>query len=304
MDRLTAASVFITIVQRGSLTAAAEILGMSRAMVTRYLNQMESWSGARLLHRSTRRLSLTPAGEHALTRCQQLLLLATEIEQSNQPKGEALSGLLRISCSLSLGNSVIAPAITTFQQRYPLIRIDMHASNQRVNLVEERIDLALRITAQLEPNLIARPLHQCGSVICASPAYLQRKGTPQHPSQLSHYNCLTYSHFGKSLWNFSRDDEHDTVVVSGNLSANDSLLLLSATLAGAGISMQPQHSVGTLLASGELIALFPDYQLDQLGIYAIYTSRQYQSPQLRALLDFLVEWFAGEEANLRLQGLL
>jgi len=304
MDRLTAANVFITIVQRGSLTAAAEVLGMSRAMVTRYLGQMETWSGARLLHRSTRRLSLTPAGEHTFARCQQLLLLANDIEQSHQPEGESLSGLLRISSSHSLGSSVLAAAITAFQQRYPRIRIDMHISNQLVNLIEERIDLALRITSQLEPNLIARPLHTCDSIICASPAYLERAGIPQHPEQLSCHNCLTYSHFGKSLWNFSRGDERDAVAVSGNLSANDSLILLSAALAGAGIAMQPQHSVGRLLAEGKLVALFPDYQLDQMGIYAIYTSRQHQPPQLRALLDFLVEWFSGEEAHQRLRGLL
>lgn len=304
MDRLTAANVFITIVQRGSLTAAADVLGMSRAMITRYLSEMETWSGARLLHRSTRRLSLTPAGEHALVRCRQLLQLAGEIEQSNQPEGEALAGLLRISCSLSLGNSVLAAAITAFQQRYPRIRIDLHSSNQLVNLVEERIDLALRITGQLEPNLIARPLSACESVICATPAYLAREGTPQHPEQLVHHNCLTYSHFGKSLWNFSRGEEHDTVAVSGSISANDSLILLSATLAGAGISMQPLHSVGALLESGRLVALLPEFQLDSLGIFAIYTSRQHQSRQLRALLDFLVEWFAGEEAARRLQGLL
>jgi len=303
MDRLTAAKVFITIVQRGSLTAAAEVLSMSRAMVTRYLTQMEDWSGARLLHRSTRRLSLTSAGEHALSRCQQIITLATEIEQSNPPEGEGLAGLLRISCSLSLGSSVLAPAMTAFQQLHPRIRTDIHVSNQRVNLVEERIDLALRITAQLEPNLIARPLHACYSAICAAPAYLSREGTPQHPSQLSHHNCLTYSHFGKSLWNFSRGDEQEAVAVSGSLSANDSLLLLSATLAGAGISMQPLHSVGSLLASGKLVALFPDYQLEPLGIYAIYASRQHQSPQLRALLDFLVAWFAGEEGARCLLGL-
>ncbi len=304
MDRLTAANVFITIVQRGSLTAAADVLGMSRAMITRYLSEMETWSGARLLHRSTRRLSLTPAGEHALVRCRQLLLLAGEIEQSNQPEGEALAGLLRISCSLSLGNSVLAAAITAFQQRYPRIRIDLHSSNQLVNLVEERIDLALRITGQLEPNLIARPLNTCESVICATPDYLAREGTLQHPEQLIHHNCLTYSNFGKSLWNFSRGEEQDTVAVSGSISANDSLMLLSATLAGAGISMQPLHSVGVLLESGRLVALLPEYQLDRLGIFAIYTSRQHQSRQLRALLDFLVEWFAGEEASRRLQGLI
>lgn len=302
MDRLTAAQVFITIVQRGSLSAAAETLAMSRAMVTRYLTQMESWSGARLLHRSTRRLSLTPAGEHALARCQQLMALAVEIENSNQPEGDALSGLLRVSCSLSLGQSVLMAAIDTFQRQHPRIRIDLHISNQRVNLVEERIDLALRITSLLEPNLIARPLHRCRSVICASADYLTRSGTPQTPAQLAQHNCLVYSHFGKSLWHFSRGEELEAVAVSGNLSANDSVMLLAATLAGSGISMQPTFSAGPYLASGQLVALLPEWQLEDLGVYAIYTSRQHQSPRLRALLDFLAQWFSGDEAARLLNG--
>ena len=303
MDRLTAANVFITIVQRGSLTAAADVLGISRAMVTRYLAQLESWSGARLLHRSTRRLSLTPAGERTLARCQQLVLLAQEIEQSQQQSGEELEGLLRVSCSLSLGSSTLSLALAEFQQRYPRIRVDMHISNQRVNLIEERIDLALRITSQLEPNVIACPLHVCDSVICATPAYLEREGLPQYPRQLAQHNCLTYSNFGKSLWRFTQGSEQDEVAVSGNLSANDAMMLLSATLHDMGISMLPEHSVGRLLAEGKLVKLFPDYQLNRMGIYAIYTSRQHQSPQVRVLLDFLVEWFAGEEANRCLQGL-
>ncbi|HBT11798.1 LysR family transcriptional regulator [Erwinia persicina] len=302
MDRITAAKVFITIVQRGSLSAAADTLDISRAMVTRYLSQMESWAGARLLHRSTRRLSLTPAGEHALARCQQMMALAAEIELSNQPEGEALSGLLRVSCSLSLGQSVLMVALTAFQQRYPLVRIDLHISNQRVNLVEERIDLALRITAQLEPNLIARPLHRCRSVICAAPAYLARAGIPVVPQDLVHHNCLAYSHFGKSLWHFTRRQEKEAVAVSGNLSGNDSVMLLAATLAGAGIAMQPVYSAQPFLARGELVALLPDYQLDELGVYAIYASRQYQSARLRALLDFLVEWFGSEDAGQLLSG--
>ena len=302
MDRLTAAQVFITIVQRGSLSAAAETLDMSRAMVTRYLSQMENWSGTRLLHRSTRRLSLTPAGEQTLLRCHQLLALAAEIEHSTPPVGEALSGLLRLSCSLSLGQSVLIPAVRVFQQRHPQVHIDFHISSQRVNLVEERIDLALRITAQLEPNLIARPLHRCRSVICAAPGYLQQAGTPLTPSQLAQHNCLTYSHFGKSFWHFSRDEEKQALPVAGNLSANDSVLLLEATLAGAGISMQPIFSVWPLLASGQLVALLPEWQLEDLGVYAIYSSRQHQSPRLRALLDFLAQWFSSDEAARLLNG--
>ncbi|QKJ88455.1 LysR family transcriptional regulator [Paramixta manurensis] len=292
MDRLIASKVFVTIVERKSLSAAAEALMMSRGMVTRYLAQMEEWAGARLLHRTTRRLSLTAPGERALARCRDLLALAEEIEQDQLHHSQELTGVLRVSCSFSLAWSAISVALTEFQQRHPGVQIDMQISNQRINLVEERIDLALRIASELEPNLIARPLGVCRSVLCASPAWVAQHGQPLSPDDLRHHNCLTYSNFGKSLWHFTRDEWQTAVAVSGNLSANDSFFLLSATLTGAGISMQPLHSAAEWLARGELVPILPEYQLDNMGIYGIYSSRRQLLPALRALIDFLADWFA------------
>ncbi|MCA6952909.1 substrate binding domain-containing protein, partial [Pectobacterium polaris] len=183
-------------------------------------------------------------------------------------------------------------AITAFLRRHPRVAIDLQMNNRTVNLVEERIDLALRITNELDPNLIARPLSSCESVLCASPSYLNEHGIPRQLTDLSIHNCLTYTYFGKSLWHFSRGDEKFTIPVSGNLSGNESLVLLAGALEGAGIALQPRYSVAPYLASGQLVALLPEYRPQAMGIYGIYTSRRQMPAALRTLLDFLVEWFA------------
>jgi DNA-binding transcriptional LysR family regulator len=297
MDRITAARVFVSIAERGSMIAAAEVLDMSRAMVTRYLAEMEQWAGARLLHRSTRRLSLTDAGDITLVRCRAMLELAGAMAVAADD-ADAPQGLLRIACSQSLAQAQVASAVTGYLARYPRTAIDLQVNNRAVNLVEERIDLALRITNALEPNLIARQLGWCDSVVCAAPAYLAARGTPRQPGELATHNCLTYSYFGKSLWQFTgADDEVLTVPVSGNLSANDDLVLLRASGEGAGIALQPLYSAAPLIADGRLMALLPDCAPQRMGIYGIYTSRQHMPPALRAMLDFLVGWFDQTSLN-------
>lgn len=292
MDRIIAAQVFVSIAERGSMIAAAQALDMSRAMVTRYLAQMESWAGARLLHRTTRRLGLTAAGETTLERCRQMLEIAGDmpvpaLAESQQPQGK-----LRIACSHSLGEAALAAAVAEYLRRYPGTAVDLQMGNQTVNLVEERIDLAIRITNQLDPNLIARPLATCDSVVCASPGYLATRGTPRRAEDLSLHNCLTYAFFGKSLWQFEHEGEPLAIPVSGNLSANDSLVLLHAAVEGAGITLQPRYSAEPLVAGGQLVTLLPRYQPQQMGVHGVYTSRQHMPAALRAMLDFLVEWFA------------
>lgn len=292
MDRITAAEVFVTITERGSLIATAEAMGMSRAMVTRYLAEMESWAGARLLHRSTRRLGLTSAGEATLARCRDMLALAGKVPSAADSVADEPSGILRIACAPSLAQASLAGAMAAYLQRYPRTAIDLQIGYKAVNLVETRIDLAIRITNQLDPNLIARPLGQCPSIICAAPRYLARHGTPQRIEDLALHNCLTYAYFGKSLWHFERAGESLSVPVSGNLSANDSVVLLHAAVVGAGITMQPTFSAAPLIARGQLVPLLVQDVPQTLGIHGIYSSRQHQSATLRTMLDFLVDWFA------------
>jgi DNA-binding transcriptional LysR family regulator len=292
MDRVTAARVFITIAERGSMIAAADALDMSRAMVTRYLAEMEAWAGARLLHRSTRRLSLTDAGDVTLARCRRMLEVADDMAVSAGDDADTPHGLLRITCSQSLAQAELAGAVGEYLKRYPRTAVDLQVNNRAVNLIEERIDLALRITNALEPNLIARQLGHCDSVVCAAPSYLKERGTPQRPQDLAGHNCLTYTYFGKSLWQFTADDGAAvSVPVSGNLSANEDLILLKAAEQGSGIALQPLYSAAPLIAAGKLVALLPGYTPSRMGIYGIYTSRQHMSPALRAMLDLLLTWF-------------
>ncbi len=291
MDRLTAAEVFVRIAERASMTGAADSLDMSRAMVTRYLAQMEQWAGARLMHRTTRRLSLTEAGEATLARCRQMLELAQDMGAAGEAGSEGPRGLLRVTCSQSMGQDVLAAAVADFLRRHPRVAIDLHVDARPVNLVEERIDLAVRTTNDLDPNLIARPLGHCPSVVVAAPSYLAARGAPQKPEDLAGHNCLTYSYFGKSLWEFDRDGDRIAVPVSGNLSANESQVVLAAAIEGAGIAMQPLYSATGPIAQGRLVPLLPGFVPRGLGIYGLYSSRSRMPVALRALLDFLVDYF-------------
>ncbi|MVW76878.1 LysR family transcriptional regulator [Pseudomonas xionganensis] len=292
MDRLTAMRVFVEVVERGSQTAAADALEMSRAMVSRYLGELEAWVGARLLHRTTRKLSLTGAGELLLGQCREMLAVAETMQGVGRMGQAAPRGTLRIACSQSLAQAWLVHALDEFTRLYPQVSIELVVGSQAVNLVEARIDLALRITNQLDPNLIARQLAVCRSVVCATPAYLARHGTPQRPEELAQHNCLSYAYFGRSIWEFSRAGEPQAVAVSGNLSANESMVLLEAALADSGISLQPRYSVAAHLRSGALVQLLPDYEPQQLGIHALYGTRRQMPAALRALLDFLIERLA------------
>lgn len=294
MDRLTAARVFVEIADRGSMIAAAEALDMSRAMVTRYLAEMEEWCAVRLLHRTTRRISLTAAGEVTLNRCREMLAVADDMVAAGQSGPGAPHGLLRLASSHFLAQTALAGAVAAYLQKYPDVSIDLQVDNRAVNLVEQRIDLAIRITNELDPGLIARRLGDCDSVIVAAPAYLQRCGVPVTPEDLARHNCLTYSYFGKSYWRFDHHGEGVQAAVGGNLSSNESMALLAAAVAGTGIAMQPRFAAAPLIKSGQLTPLLAGYRPQQLGIYGVYSSRDHMPPALRAMLDHLLDWFASD----------
>lgn len=294
MDRLTAMRVFTEVATSGSFSATAERLDMSRAMVTRYVGEMEQWLQARLLQRTTRSVTLTDAGEQALRRCQQMLALVEDIEEETTATSEGeLRGQLRLTCSVSFAYAQLGAAIADFLALHPQLKIDLDASEGSLNLVERRIDLAIRISSGPDPMLIARPLARCDSVLVASPAYLARHGLPALPADLERHRCLSYANFGKSVWELSQGGRTERVAVSGHFSANEATTLLRAALAGAGIALQPTYLANPHIASGELQALLPSWELPVMAINALYTSRRHQSPAVRALLDFLVDRFQG-----------
>jgi len=294
MDRLIAMQVFVTVVDSGSLSAAAQQLDLSRPVVSRYVAELEEWVGARLLHRTTRRLSLTPAGNEILGRCRRMLELSDDMRHAVDAPDETPRGLLRITSSTSFTQTQLVQAVVDYGRVYPEVAVDLVALDRTVNLVEERIDLAIRMTTRLEPNLIARKLTVCNSVICATPDYLSRHGTPQQVEDLALHNCLTHSYVGRSLWQFEPRGggaRAASVAVGGSISANEVTVLLQAVLAGVGVGHMPAYSVAPLLASGQLVALLPAYQPTQLGMYAVYASRKHMPATLRTMVDFLAERF-------------
>lgn len=286
--------VFVSVVELGSQSAAADHLDLSRPVVSRYLAELEDFVGARLLHRTTRKLSLTAAGSETLPRCRQLLELCSDMQAAVGTPDDAPRGLLRLSVSTSFGQAQLADAIAAYVKRYPLVTVDLQMLDRTVNLVDERIDLAIRTSNDLDPNLIARRLTVCRSVVCATPAYLREHPAPQKVEDLARHNCLTHSYFGKSLWHFEEGGEHVSVPITGTITSNEASTLLRVTLAGAGVAMLPSYQAGDYIRRGELVRLLPGAEPRQMNIYAVYASRKHMPSALRSLLDFLVERFPEE----------
>ncbi|WP_410498167.1 LysR family transcriptional regulator [Chitinibacter sp. S2-10] len=292
MDRLTAMKVFCEVAASGSFSATADKLDMSRAMVTRYVGELELWLEARLLQRTTRRVTLTDAGENCLRRSQQMLALMENIEEETISHDGELRGQLRLTTSMSFGHAHLAGAISEFLALHPQLKIDLNVGDSAVNLVEARIDLAIRISSAPDPALIARPLAVCDSVLIASPGYLAEHGIPQKPEAITHHRCLSHANFGRSIWSLTRGTEKVDIAVTSRFSANEATILLNAALAGGGIALQPTYLANAYLARGELQIVLPEWQVPAMTIYALYPSRRHLSPAVRTLLDFLVARFA------------
>ena len=288
MDRVIAAQVYNRICELGSLSAAARALGISRPMVSRYLEQMEKWAGTRLVNRSTRKLTLTAAGEKVLQKTRTLSQLSQEIE--GQSEKDLPSGTLRVACAHFTAMHLIAPVLPGLLARYPQLRIELDVNNHPVSLVGERIDVAVRITDTPEPGMIARRLGECRSVLCASPDYLAQHGTPVSPEDLAQHNCLHYSFFAGQSWHFlTPEGESLSVAVSGNLSASISSLLMDAAINHCGIAMLPEREASDALAQGLLVPVLGVLEPKPLAIHGIYQSREYQPAALRAFLDALAQ---------------
>lgn len=284
MDRVMAATVFNHICDLGSLSAAARALGLSRPMVSRYLDEMDKWAGARLIHRTSRRLTITPAGEEALVKTRTLAQLSQAIGAASA--ADIPSGTLRVACAHFTAMHILAPMLPGFLARYPELRIEVEINNQPVSLVGERIDVAIRITDNPEPGAIARRLGDCESVLCASEAYLRQHGTPQTLEDLTQHNCLYYSGFAGKSWHFLNEQgEAVSVAIKGNLSAGISSLLCESALAGMGIALVPEKEARDGLAQGRLVRLLPTLQPRRLAVYGLYLSREHQPAGLRLFLE-------------------
>ena len=296
MDRLTAVRVFVEVADRGSLTQAAEHLEMSAAMVSRYLAAVETWFGARLLHRTTRKVSLTDAGFAAIPACRQLLEIAEDVLHLAAQRSREPAGVLRVTTSGSFADAQLTAALVDFQRQHEQVEIVLSVGDKAADLVAERVDLAVRITNTLDQAMIARPLARCRSLLCASPGYLQRHGVPRTAEDLRQHRCIAHAFGIGQQYRLTRGGDVATVPVSWSFHTNETAVLRRAVLSDAGIGMLPTYYLGDDLRAGRLVQLLPDHEPEVLGIHAIYLSRQHQPLALRLLVDFLAARFAGNPA--------
>ena len=301
MDRFQEMQVFAAVVDAGSFVRAAQSLQVSKTAVSRLVADLEARLGTRLLHRTTRRLSLTPEGEVFHERCRQLLDGVAEAEaELSSHVGEAV-GQLRLNVPVSFGLLHLAPLWPAFMARHPKVVLDVTLSDRMVDLVDEGYDLAVRISRLQASSLVSRQLTTTRMVLCASPEYLRRHGAPQHPSELAHHAVIAYSLLSTGdQWVFESPSGTDSathsegtisVKVTPRMRTNSGDTCCAAAVQHQGIVLQPTFLVGRHLASGELVEVLPQYRSLELGVYAVYPSRKHLTPKVRVLIDFLVESF-------------
>lgn len=292
MDTIDGMRTFVAVVEAGSLSAAARRLDMSPQLVSKYVAQLEDRLGARLLNRSTRRLSLTEAGRAYSERCRHIIDQIDETESAVGEMSAQARGTLRVNAPMSFGVTHLAPAITAYQALQPDVAVEMLMNDRVVDVVSEGFDLAIRIGKLEESALVARQLAPVRLVVCASPGYLAKHGRPATPADLARHNCLVYTYYSaRADWTFARDGEMHTVHVGGRLVANNGDAICRAAVADGGIILQPTFIVGDELRTGRLEPVLDDYDLPALGAYAVYAHRQYLSAKVRTFVDFLAGHF-------------
>ena len=290
MDRLLAMRVFASVVESGSFVRAAEQLELSATATSRHIAELEKHLGAQLLQRSTRRLHPTEIGTQYYERCRAILADIEEAEAQAATSESQPRGTLRISLPHSFGLRYIAPLIPEFNRRHPELQLSLQFSDQTVDLVEEGIDMALRITRNLNTGLVARRLAPARVVCCAAPAYLERHGVPGHPDALRHHACLTYSYAPlQNTWLFSEASREFSVQVKGSLRSNNGEMNRMAAVEGLGIVQLPTFLVCDDLRSGRLVTLLDDYPVPDLQVYAVYLPGARRSARIRSMVDYLWE---------------
>lgn len=281
--------VFRTVVEEGSFASAARKLRLSPGSVSKHVSALERSLETRLLHRTTRSVGLTTVGQEYYERLSSLLDELGDLEGDVRGDTTTLSGTLRVSVPMSLGVAALAPIVSEFLLRHPDVHLDLSLSDRRVDLVEEGLDLALRVAEGLpDSTLIARRLAPMPRALVAAPAYLARTGTPTHPSDLERHACIRYSRLdGSGTWVFSKGDDVVRVRVRGPLSVDNSLAMVDALRAGLGMAVLPTVTAADALASGALVEVLPAWAPPPRWIYGVYPTRRQLSAKVRLFLNFL-----------------
>lgn len=293
MDRLISAKVFIDVAYSQSFTATSERLGISRPMVTRHIESMEDWLNVRLLNRTTRKVALTTAGYTCLKDVE-LWLSQAESLSSKVTNGEELSGTIRIATSVSFSYAQMIIPIGEFLDIHPNIHIDFDIQDVAVDLLESRIDLAIRISSDPDPTLIGKQIAICDSVLSASPKYLRSMPNIETLSDLTEHQCLRHTNFLDDSWTLSHNGHTQSVSAKWRFTANDGTTLLHAAINDLGICLLPRYLIDTYLENGQLECILPEWESVQYKVFALYSSRKYLSPAVRALIDYLDEYFQND----------
>lgn len=292
MDKFQEMRAFVSVVNEGSFVRAADALNMSKTAVSRLVSDLEARLGSRLLQRTTRKLSLTQEGEVFHERCKELLDGLEEAEaELNAHTGEVI-GQLRVNVPVTFGLLYLAPLWPRFMDLHPKVTLEVSLADRLVDLVEEGYDLAVRIARLPSSSLVSRQLTATRMVLCASPDYLRRHGTPAHPSEISRHQVITYTLLATGdHWEFEGPDGVVNVKVQPRMRTNSGDTCCAAAVGHHGIVLQPAFLVAPFLAAGQLVEVLPQYRSIELGIYALYPSRKHLTPKVRALVDFLVDEF-------------
>lgn len=297
MDRFQAVTAFAKVVENGSFARAAERLNVSVSSVSRLVSDLEAHLDARLLNRTTRRLSLTESGRVFYERCVQLLVDLEEAEEVASAGTSRPRGTLRLTCGTTFGVRYLSPAIAEFVATHPEMRFDVELSDRAVDLVDEGFDAALRIGKIGSQQLVGRKIGETRLVCCAAPAYLERHGVPRTPEDLASHVCLTYEYSSqKDLWPFQDGAGRDrSVRVDGPVHANNGRFLVALAVAGVAVTIEPDFIVGPEVRAGRLVPLLRAFEPAPSNIYLAYPSRRHLSAKVRAFADFLSARYTSQE---------
>ena len=295
MDRFEALQTFIRVVDAGSFSLAAERMNTAKSAVSRRISDLETHLGTRLLNRTTRSLSLTESGRTLYQRAVRLVADLEEVEATLSTHAAALKGTLRVAAPLSFGLLHLGPAVNEFADRHPDLQLYIDFNDRMVDLVEEGFDLAIRISRLEDSSLIARRLTPIREVVCASPEYIERHGSPTTPQNLEGHVCLRYTNIPDSPWQYrAPDGSSGAVKLRARLEANNGDYLRDAAIAGLGIIRQPTFIVYKSIERGELVPLLTEYAWSEISAYVVYPSARHLSRRVRAFVEFLQSRFGDD----------
>jgi DNA-binding transcriptional LysR family regulator len=287
MDTLELIRTFQEVATRGSFSMAARTLDVSKANVSKYVAELESRLGVRLLNRTTRTVSLTDAGSLLLERSKPLVEMIELTRDELHHRARLPSGRVRITAPHAMGHMQLPTLLAEFMGKYPEVTISLDLNNRMIDMVDEGMDIALRVGRIADSNLIVRRLKRIDFVVCATPAYWAARGLPSHPDDLADHDALTYSLLGVPEWRFEVDGAPHTVAVRSRMDATDAVPLVGVALQGVGCVCLPRMMVQALVESGALQPALEQYSPRDVWLYAAYTQRRHNSAALKALLNFL-----------------